>query len=47
VLDAIDKVLIPDAQNKELKDLITKVRPAIATHLEHARHIQTSLAKKR
>lgn len=46
VLDAIDKVLIPGAQNKELKDLITKVRPAIATHLEHAKHLQGSLAKK-
>src|ERR1051326_5395749 len=37
VLDAIDKVLIPSAQNAELKDLITKVRPAIAAHLEHAK----------
>jgi putative membrane protein len=46
VLDAIDKVLIPSAQNKELKDLITKVRPAIATHLEHAKHLQASLGKK-
>ena len=45
VLDAIDKVLIPSAQNKELKDLITKVRPAIATHLEHAKHLQASLGK--
>jgi putative membrane protein len=46
VLDAIDKVLIPSAQNKELKDLITKVRPAIATHLDHAKHIQASVGKK-
>ncbi|HUQ76337.1 MAG TPA: DUF4142 domain-containing protein [Burkholderiales bacterium] len=46
VLDAIDKVLIPSAQNKELKELITKVRPAIATHLEHAKHLQASLGKK-
>ena len=45
VLDAIDKVLIPSAQNAELKDLITKVRPAIAAHLEHAKMIQSSLAK--
>src|SRR3954462_5113711 len=28
VLDAIDKTLIPSAQNAELKALITKVRPA-------------------
>lgn len=46
VLDAIDKLLIPSAQNAELKGLITKVRPAIATHLEHAKHIQASLGKK-
>ena len=46
VLDAIDKVLIPSAQNAELKDLIVKVRPAIATHLEHAKHAQADLGKK-
>jgi len=46
VLDAIDKLLIPSAQNAELKGLITKVRPAIAAHLEHAKHLQASLGKK-
>jgi putative membrane protein len=46
VLDAIDQVLVPSARNPELKDLIVKVRPAIATHLDHARHLQGSLAKK-
>src|SRR5882762_10296663 len=46
VLDAIDKVLIPNARNAELKDLITKVRPAIAAHLDHAKMVQSSLAKK-
>ena len=30
MLDAIDKTLIPSAQNAELKDLLVKVRPAIA-----------------
>jgi putative membrane protein len=45
VLDTIDKVLIPSAQNVELKELITKVRPAIAAHLEHAKMLQTQLAK--
>jgi putative membrane protein len=43
VLDAIDKVLIPQARNAELKDLITKVRPAIQAHLAHARHLQSTL----
>ena len=46
VLHAIDKVLIPSAQNAELKGLIAKVRPAIAAHLEHAKHLQASLGKK-
>lgn len=46
VLDAIDKVLIPSAQNAELKDLIVKVRPAIAAHLDHAKMVQSDLAKK-
>jgi putative membrane protein len=45
VLDAIDKVLIPGAQNAELKDLITKVRPAIQAHLDHAKHLQADLGK--
>ena len=46
VLDAIDKVLIPSAQNAELKGLIEKVRPAIQAHLDHAKEIQASLGKK-
>lgn len=44
VLDAMDKVLIPDAQNAELKALLVKVRPAFVDHLEHAKHIQSALA---
>jgi putative membrane protein len=43
VLDAIDKVLIPNAKNAELKALLIKVRPAFAAHLEHAKMIQSSL----
>ena len=46
VLGAIDKVLIPSAQNADLKGLIVKVRPAIEAHLEHAKHLQETLAKK-
>ena len=45
VLDAIDKTLIPGASNADLKALIVKVRPAIAAHLEHAKHIQSTLGK--
>jgi len=43
VLDAIDKTLIPNASNADLKQLLEKVRPAIASHLEHAQHLQASL----
>jgi putative membrane protein len=45
VLDALDKSLIPGAQNAELKGLLEKVRPAIAGHLARAKEIQTSLNK--
>jgi putative membrane protein len=45
VLDAIDKTLIPSAKNAELKGLITKVRPAIAAHLDHAKMLQQSMKK--
>jgi putative membrane protein len=43
VLDAIDKTLLPNAKNADLKDLITKVRPAIAAHLDHAKQIQAAM----
>lgn len=43
VLDAIDKTLVPNAKNAELKALLVKVRPAIEAHLEHAKQVQASL----
>jgi putative membrane protein len=42
VLDAIDKTLIPNAQNADLKALLVKVRPAFAAHLDMAKKIQSS-----
>jgi len=45
VLDAVDKTLIPSAQNADLKALLVKVRPAFAAHLEHAKHLQGSLGR--
>jgi putative membrane protein len=45
VLDALDQQLIPGAQNAELKALLEKVRPAIASHLESAKAIQTKLGQ--
>ena len=46
VLDAVDKTLIPSAQNAELKSLLVSVRPAFVAHLEHAKSLQATLAKK-
>jgi putative membrane protein len=46
VLDAVDTVLIPNAQNAELKALLVSVRPAFVAHLEHAKKIQAALATK-
>jgi putative membrane protein len=43
VLDALDKTLIPNASNAELKALLNKVRPNIAAHLGHAQHLQAQL----
>ena len=46
VIDALDKTLIPGAKNAELKALLVKVRPAFVSHLEHAKHLQSSLGGK-
>jgi putative membrane protein len=43
VLGALDKTLIPNASNAELKALLVKVRPAFVAHLEHAKHLQAEL----
>lgn len=45
VIDAMDKTLIPSAQNAELKALLVKVRPAFVAHLEHAKDVQAELGK--
>jgi putative membrane protein len=42
VIDALDKTLIPNATNEELKALLVKVRPAFVAHLEHAKRLQAS-----
>jgi putative membrane protein len=46
VLDAVDKTLVPNASNAELKALLVKVRPAFVAHLEHAKHLQSTLDKR-
>ena len=45
VLDALDKTLIPSAQNAELKNLLVTVRPAFVAHLEHAKMVQAKVGK--
>lgn len=45
VLDALDKTLIPGAQNAELKALLVNVRPAFAAHLSHAKLLQAKGTK--
>ena len=45
VLQALDKTLIPGAKNAELKSLLIKVRPAFVAHLEHAKHVRSSLGR--
>jgi len=44
VLNLFDTALIPNAQNAELKAALTKTRPVIAGHLDHAKKIQSSVA---
>lgn len=45
VIDAIDKTLVPNVKNAELKDMLVKTRPAFVAHLEHAKTIQAELNK--
>ena len=43
VIEALDKTLIPNAANAELKALLVKVRPAFVAHQRAAQQIQSSL----
>lgn len=45
LLDALDKILIPDARDPTLKQTLTSIRPAVASHLQHAQRVQAALAK--
>jgi len=46
VLGAIDRVLIPGAQNAELRALLVAVRPAFAAHLRHAQELFAALKRR-
>ena len=45
VIDAMDKTLVPNAKNTELKALLVKVRPAFVAHLDHAKQLQAAQGK--
>jgi putative membrane protein len=42
-----DEKLIPQAQNEELKRLLTDVRSAVVRHLEEAKKLKASLGRKK
>jgi putative membrane protein len=43
VISTVENVLIPQAQNAELKSLLQKVLPTLKTHLEHAEMVQKAM----
>lgn len=43
VLQTIDTNLMPNAKSPELAQLLKKVRPAVSTHLDHAKTLQASM----
>lgn len=45
VIGAVEGLLIPQSENKELKDLLQNVVPALKAHLAHAEMIQKSMKK--
>ena len=45
VIGLLDKTLIPNTRNAELKSLLESGRPIFVAHLEHAKKLQASLSK--
>ena len=45
LLGALDSLLIPAARNGDLRAMLTRVRPAVAAHLEHATRLRAELRK--
>jgi putative membrane protein len=46
LLASIDRVLLPNARNPELKRTIAGIRPAVAGHLAHAEQVQARILTK-
>lgn len=45
VISAVEEVLIPNSDNKQLKDLLQGVLPILKTHLKHAESVQQKVSK--
>lgn len=45
VIGLLDKTLIPNTKNAELKSLLESGRPIFTAHLDHAKNLQASLGK--
>ena len=45
VISVLETRLIPESENKELKDLLTNVMPAFKAHLSHAEMVQKRFSK--
>jgi putative membrane protein len=45
VLGIIDRQLVPNAKDADVKAFITEVRAKVAMHLQHAQDLQTAMAK--
>jgi len=43
VIDAVKNLLIPEAENLELKDLLSNILPALEAHLQHAEMVQKKI----
>ena len=43
VIDALDKTLLPNTQNAQLKTLLEQSRPVFVSHLDRAKQIQKEL----
>jgi putative membrane protein len=46
VIDTVKSVLVPTAQNADLKRLLETAVPTLEGHLQHAKMVQAQLAKK-
>ena len=44
LLDALDKVLLPNTRTPELREFVTQLRPAVSAHLAHAEQVKASVA---